>query len=204
MGDAKEVYITISSRLSASYNNALLAVDLARNEKNIQCAVIDSKSAMSGETLLALKIQEYKEQGMSFEETAKRAQEFADKEEKTFFVLETFENLIKNGRVSKLKGTLASLLHISPIMYGDDGEIKLLEMVRGSKKSLKRMVEAIGEQSSNFEDKILAISHCNNQKRAEFVVDMINERYNFKKVMMVSTTGLGCVYANQGGIVLSF
>ena len=137
-------------------------------------------------------------------EAGERVQQFINNEMQTFFVLETFDNLIKNGRMSLLKGKLAALLHISPIMYGDDGEIRLLETVRGNKKALRRMVEAIEERVENIEEKILVIAHCNHEERANDVYQMVKERYRFKRIEIVPTTALGGVYSNQGGIVLAF
>lgn len=203
---AKEAFIvTISSKLSASYSNAVLAMEMAKEKcKDLQGVVIDSKSAMAGESLAALKIKEFMDLGLSVKEAGERVQQFINNEMQTFFVLETFDNLIKNGRMSLLKGKLAALLHISPIMYGDDGEIRLLETVRGNKKALRRMVEAIEERVENIEERILVIAHCNHEERANDVYQMVKERYRFKRIEIAPTTALGGVYSNQGGIVLAF
>ena len=68
--DAQDVYvITLSSKLSGSYNSACLGKHLYEDNKGAKnIYVIDSESASVGETQIALKIVEYYEQGKTFEE----------------------------------------------------------------------------------------------------------------------------------------
>ena len=124
---------------------------------------------------------------------------------KTFFVLESLDNLIKNGRITKTKALIANVLNLKPIM-GEDGEgnIRLVENVRGTKKAFKRLVEIIGETGGKLEEKILAISHTNAEERAENLKRDIQSRYNFKDVIVVKTAGLSSAYAYDGGIILAF
>ena len=63
-GDAEHVYVvTLSGKLSGSYNSAVLASQLynEEHEDNKQIHVFNSKSASIGETLIGLKIQEMEE-----------------------------------------------------------------------------------------------------------------------------------------------
>ena len=124
---------------------------------------------------------------------------------KTFFILESLDNLMKAGRISKIMGHIASALSIKPIMGGDEnGTIKLIEKVRGSKRAFKRLVEVIGEQGEGFEDKILGIAHCNALDKAEELKKRIEEKYKFKEIIIVETAGLSTAYANDGGIIIAF
>lgn len=87
--EAEEVYVvTLSSHLSGSYNSAELGKSLYAEkygEKKIH--VIDSESASCGETQIAEKIVEYKEAGLSFEETVKKVEVFK-RQMRTYFVLD--------------------------------------------------------------------------------------------------------------------
>lgn len=204
--DADNIFvITISSKLSGTYNSALLAKDMVKEkypDKFIH--VFDSKSASIGETLIALKINELVEKGLSQFEVVEKVEEYI-KEEKTFFMLESLDNLIKNGRISKTKGLIANVLNLKPIMKGDkDGNIQLEEKVRGSKRAFKRLVEIVGESGENIEEKILAISHANALGKAEKFKEDILKKYNFKEIIVVEQKGLSTSYASDGGIVLAF
>ncbi|SHE76088.1 EDD domain protein, DegV family [Tissierella praeacuta DSM 18095] len=197
--------ITISGKLSGTYNSAVLAKDMAKEEEPDKFIhVFDSKSASVGETLIAMKIQELIEKKLNNFEIVEKVEKYINGM-KTYFVLENLDNLIKNGRISKTKGLIANVLNLKPIM-GEDGEgnIKLVENVRGTKKAFKRLVEIIGETGEKFEEKILAISHVNAFEKAEELKKEIQKRYNFKDIILVKTAGLSSAYANDGGIILVF
>ena len=68
-GEAEHVYVvTLSEKLSGSYNSAVLGMNLYReeHEDGKKIYVFNSRSASVGETLIGLKIQEYEKQGISF------------------------------------------------------------------------------------------------------------------------------------------
>lgn len=203
---AKNIFaITISSELSGTYNSASLAKDMVRDEDPEKFVhVFNSKSASVGETLTAIKIDELIKKGLNPKEIVEKTEEFI-KGMKTFFILESLDNLVKNGRISKTKGLIASVLNFKPIM-GEDGKgnIELKENIRGSKKAFNRLVEIIGETKENFEDKVLAISHANALEKAMDLKEKIEKTYNFKEVIVVETKGLSTAYAYDGGVILAY
>ena len=104
-GEAEHVYVvTLSGKLSGSYNSAVLAAQLyhEEHEDSKQIHVFNSKSASIGETLIGLKIQELEESGASFEEIVTEVESYISSMN-TFFVIETLETLRK-----------ACLLYTSP------------------------------------------------------------------------------------------
>lgn len=197
--------VTISSPLSGTYNSALLAKEMFKEEEpNKFIHVFDSKSASIGETLVAMKIHELIEKKLSNLEIIEKVEKYI-KEKRTYFILESLDNLIKNGRISKTKGLIANVLNLKPVMGSDeDGNIKLVENARGTKKAFRRLVEIIGETGERFEERILAISHANALERAEELKKEIQSRYNFKDIILVKQAGLSTAYANDGGIILVF
>jgi DegV family protein with EDD domain len=197
--------VTISSQLSGTYNSAALAKKMVQEEEpNKFIHVFDSKSASVGETLISMKIQELVEKRLSNFEIVEKVESYISGM-KTFFILESLDNLIKNGRISKTKGLIANVLNLKPIMGStDEGEIELVENTRGSKKAFKRLVEIIGETGEKFEEKILAISHANALEKAEELKKEIQRKYNFKDIIVVKTAGLSTAYAYDGGVILVF
>lgn len=203
--NSEDIYcVTLSSNLSGSYNSAVLGKNLYIEENgNKNIAVFDSCSASSGETLIALKIMELAEKGLNFDEIVNKVLEFRNTME-TMFVLETLENLRKNGRLSNIQATLANVLNIKPIMVGTrDGHIEKLEQVRGMKKALLRMVDIVS-QSDNLNNRILCIAHCNCLERALNLKLDFESKCNFKDILIVDTAGISSVYANDGGIVIAY
>ena len=197
--------VTISAALSGTYNSAELAKDMMLEEDpNKFVYVFDSKSASIGETLTALKIDELIKKGLSNTEIVEKVEAYID-ETTTYFISESLDNLIKNGRISKTKGLIANVLNLKPLMGANKkGEIELVENHRGSKKAFKRLVEIIGESKLKFEDRVLAISHADALERANQLKDEIQEKYNFKEIIIVETKGLSTAYVNHQGIILAF
>ena len=202
--EADHVYaVTLSAQLSGSYNSAELGKNLYLEEKGEKkIHVFDSKSASIGETLIAMKIQEYEEAGCSFEEVVAKVDAYIA-EQNTYFVLETLETLRKNGRLSNIKAFVASALNIKPVMGSTpEGSIQQLSQARGIKKGLAKMVDEVAANMKNTQEKILAISHCNCEERAKAVRDMLLERASFKDVIILDTAGISSMYAADGGVIV--
>lgn len=204
--EAENIFVvTLSSMLSSTYSHAMMAKKMVLEEVgNKFIHVFDSLSASVGETLISMKIHEVLKTEQDPPKIVEKVNEYI-KSMKTFFVLESLENLIKAGRISSLKGKIASLLSIKPIMRGTEkGEINMLESVRGSKKAFKRLVDVIGEQGEKLEDKILGIAHCNSFEKALKFKEEVQKRYQFKDIIIVETAGISTVYANDGGLIIAF
>lgn len=202
--DAEHIYaVTLSANLSGSYNSAVLGMNLLQEdhpEKKMH--VFNSCSASIGETLIALKIAECEEAGMEFEEIVETVEKYRDDQD-TYFVLENLETLRKNGRLSNLKAFVATVLKIKPVMGAtDDGQICQLDQARGMNKALIKMVEYIAERSTDTENKVLAISHCNCKERANMVKEAILAKMKVKDVIVLDTAGVSSMYANDGGIIV--
>lgn len=197
--------VTLSAELSGSYNSAVLGQRLVQEEfPNKKVHIFNSRSASAGETLIAMKVQEFAESGMDFEEVVEKTEEFI-RHQDTMFVLENLDTLRKNGRLSGMKATLVSVLNIKPVMMATpEGTIEQCSLGRGTKKALKKMVEEVGKKVSDMEQKIFAISHCNCPERAAFVQEEVKRLYSFKKIVIADTAGVSTMYANDGGIVISF
>ena len=204
-GEAEHVYVvTLSGKLSGSYNSAVLGAQLynEEHEENKKIHVFNSKSASIGETLIGLKVQELEESGLSFEEVVEQVEKYIASMN-TFFVLETLETLRKAGRLSNLKALVANTLNIKPVMGSTkEGTIQQLGQARGMKKALTKMIEDMLKVTKNCENRILAISHCNCPERAEVVRKLILEKVKVKDSFIVDTAGISSMYANDGGIIV--
>lgn len=203
--EAEDTYVvTLSSQLSGSYNSAEVARQMYLEQGTGNIAIIDSKSASVGQTLLAMKIEELAKAGLPFEKVVEEVCQLREEQE-TMFVLEDLENLRKNGRLSNIKALLANVLNIKPIMGSTpEGTIIQLDQTRGMKKALIRMAELAAEKAIRPEEKVLGIAHCNNYERAVFIRDEIMKRSSFKDSIIVDTAGVSTLYANDGGIIISF
>lgn len=197
--------ITLSEQLSGSFNSAALGRDLyfEENGKEKKIYIFNSRSASIAQTLIAIKIKELIEEGKGFDEIVSITEAYIAEME-TFFVLETLETLRKNGRLTNIQAILASALNIKPIMGATkEGTIYKIEQARGITKALAKMVDSIPAKAKNIENKILAISHCNCPERAIYVKDLILKKMKVKDIIILESSGVTTMYANDGGIVLA-
>lgn len=202
--DADHVYVvTLSSKLSGSYNSAVLGKNLYHEtygEKQIY--VVDSRSASCGETQIAMQIARWEDEGMGYEEITEKIEKFTDGMH-TYFVLDNLDTLRKNGRLSGVKALVASTLSIKPVMAGDRGSIVQLGQSVGIKKALAKMVDHVIRDVADPEKKCLMITHCNNPERANSVKEQILAKVKFKDVLIMDTAGISSMYANDGGVIVT-
>jgi DegV family protein with EDD domain len=202
---AKNIYVvTLSARLSGSYNSAMLAAEqFKESNPDVNIHVFNSRSAASGETLLAMRLREYARAGMSFDEVVEKGERFVD-EMKTLFVLESLENLRKNGRLKKLQAIVAIALRIKLLCEATpEGEIGMAGQSLSAKHALSKLI-ALVEADENHKGKTLVISQCANPERAEWLKAQLLKSCDLKEVLITDTRGISTVYANSGGIICAY
>lgn len=133
------VVITLSSKLSGTYQSAVLA---AEDYPNIY--VVDSQSVAIGTGVLAQYAVELAQQGMDAEEIA---QVLTQRREKVCVValLDTLEYLKKGGRISKTVAFAGGMLNIKPVVTIQDGAVALIGKARGSRNGNNLLVEKINQ-----------------------------------------------------------
>ncbi len=144
------VVITLSSKLSGTYQSAVLA---AEDYPNIY--VVDSQSVAIGTGVLAQYAVNLAQQGMGAEEIA---QVLTQQREKVCVValLDTLEYLKKGGRISKTVAFAGGVLNIKPVVTVQDGAVALIGKARGSRNGNNLLVEKIREAGGvDFERPVL-------------------------------------------------
>lgn len=134
----KVIAITISGRLSGTYQSAILAA--AQFEGNV--FVIDSLNAAIGEQILVNYALELVNKGMSAKEIVQTLND-AKKHIHILALLDTLEYLKKGGRISKTVAFVGGALSIKPVVTVIDGEVALLGKARGSKNGNNFLIKEI-------------------------------------------------------------
>lgn len=144
------IVITISSKLSGTYQSAMIA---AQNYENIY--VVDSGSATVGSGILTALALQYLDQGFCAKEIAEKLNH--DKEKIVVVALvDTLDYLKKGGRISKTVALAGSVLNIKPTLSVIDGEISMLGKARGSKAGNNLLVQEIAKAGGiDFEKPVL-------------------------------------------------
>ena len=201
----EDVYVvTLSALLSGSHNSAEQARMLMEEDHpNKNVYVFNSCSASSGEVLVALKVRELAESGAPFKHVVREVEQFIYQMQ-TMFVLETLENLRKNGRLTRLQSVITGALKIKLLMGATpEGEICKLGQTLSMKQALSKMVDHMANDPAHA-GRTLAICHCNCLDRAFQVKAMAEQRCKFAHVLILEAGGITSVYANDGGIVTAY
>lgn len=203
--DTEEVYVvTLSAQLSGSHNCAEQArLLMEEDHPEINVHVFNSCTAAAGEVAVAMKIKELAESGMPFKHVIHETQAYIARI-KTLFVLETLENLRKNGRLTKLQAVITGALKIKLFMGGTpEGEICKLGQALTIKQALGKLVDRMAADPDH-EGRTLYLCHCNCPDRAEQLKETIIKRCKFGKIEIMEAGGITTVYANDGGIVTCY
>ena len=131
------VVITVSSKLSGTYQSAMIA---AEDYENIY--VVDSGSVAIGSSILAELALQLLQEGRSAGEIAAQLEE-AKKRIVIIALVDTLEYLKKGGRISKTVALAGTMLNIKPVLSVVDGQINMLGKARGSKMGNNLLVQEI-------------------------------------------------------------
>ncbi|BBD42308.1 DegV family protein [Streptococcus anginosus] len=195
--------VTITGTLSGSYNSAQVAKRLyLEDHPDVNIHIIDTLSAGGENDLIIKKLNLLIGQGLSYEEVIKEITTYQTKT-KLLFVLAKVDNLVKNGRLSKLLGAVVGLLNIR--MVGEasqDGKLELLQKARGAKKSL---VAAFDELiKAGYAGGQIIIAHRNNPKFCQQFSEMVRERFPQAVIKVIPTSGLCSFYAEENGLLMGY
>lgn len=203
LSEAGEVlFISLSSGLSSTYQIAQLARRLLGNPK---VRVFDTLSASMGTGIMAVRAAQMAAAGSTMDNIIKNL-ESTLKIKQTIFTVNTLENMVKGGRLSKIEGMAGDLLHIKPIFLGNNesGKPELIQKVRGRSKAIKRMVDMLGE-GVGFQgpNRIVGITHVHCLSDAQQLSELIAERYNPDIIWISDMSATIGTYAGEGGLMIN-
>ena len=185
--DVDILHIAFSSGLCGSFNSCrIAAADVCEKYPDHRIVVVDSLAATLGQGLLVYKAVQLKEAGKSLDEVAAWVEENKYHLVHNFTVDDLF-HLHRGGRLSKTAAIVGTMINLKPVLHVDDeGHLVMLSKVRGRKKSLIGLVDCMEKQLGDWKDKndIIFISHGDCPEDAQFVADLIKERFGYENFMI--------------------
>ncbi|NPV92960.1 MAG: DegV family protein [Firmicutes bacterium] len=194
--------VSLSSGLSGTYQSACMAAKMLGHPKHLK--VLDSLNGSVGQALLVIRAAQLAGEGISLSRLVETITSYRDRVT-TIITLNTLENIVRGGRLSRIQGMMGNILDIKLIMRNSrDGKVELLEKVRGRKNALARILRLMQEMGGDLSGKIIGISHLDClQEALEFKRQLI-ERYSPKDVMVCPMGSTMGTYAGKGGMIISF
>jgi len=164
------ICLTLAQSISATWNNARNAKEIAKKEiPGLKIEIIDSGTAVIGERLLALRISQMIKESKEFEEIIEMTENFK-KKLRVFVLLETIRYVYRSGRIPKIASEIGVILPLKPILSVHGGKIKFKEATVSKEKGEEKIIEILKE---NFDENFPEIDLT--------YIDNSEEIKNFKK-----------------------
>lgn len=194
----KIICITGSSKSSGTYQSATLAKEDCENG---EISVFDTLNLSLGSGQYVIKACELIEEGKSYEEVLEELENIRESVH-LLFVPSTLTYLKKSGRVPSATAMIGNLLHVQPLFYVENGDIKMLEKIRGAKKVPHTMVDVlINMNDGKLEDKIVTIGCGANYDEMKGLEEEVRKRIKARKVMF--TRGGVCICSHTGPDIIA-
>ncbi len=195
------VVITLASKLSGTYQSAMIA---AEEYENIY--VVDGGSAAMGSGILVELAFRLLDAGKPAEEIAKTLE---DEKRKIVIValVDTLEYLKKGGRISKAVAFAGGMLNIKPVLSVIEGEIHMLGKARGSKMGNNLLVQEIDKAGGIDFSKpvLLGYSGISDALLCKYIEDSRHIwEGNLDEVRYTTVGSVIGTHAGPGAVVVAF
>lgn len=195
------LYLAFSSGLSGSYQSALQAVDIIKEEySNAEIYIVDTKAASLGEGLLVSEVIRLRAEGHSLEDCLLWLSE-NKMAVHSWVTVNDLKHLERGGRISKAAAAIGGLMNVKPIIIMDEqGKLKNVGKVRGRGKALKKLADETVQGIVEPLTQTLFIAYAGDLESAEKVKMLIEEQVQVKEIRLyplgptiTSHTGNGCI-----------
>lgn len=181
----KILSISISSKISSTYNVAMKAAERVKAElPQAEIYALDSMRMSGAMGLLVLYAHKLKQEGASFQEVI----DWLENNKRRVHQMGPIDDLIfvaRRGRISMGKAIMGNFAGVKPM--GDcsgDGYVSVMANVKGINKALDATVRYAGQMATDISEQIILISHTNRQAYAEKLAQMVEDTLHPKKVLV--------------------
>lgn len=199
--DVQIIAIMLSSALSGTYQSAMIAKSML--EESIDITVIDSRKASFVHGMICVEAAKAAQEGKTKQQILDMIDRYLD-EVQVYFIVDTLEFLKKGGRIGKASAVIGSLLNIKPILTLDPaGYVSAFDKVRGTKKALNRVIEALQEYAQNEPVKV-AVLHSAVPDEAADLLERVKQEFQVSESVLEQIGPVIGTHAGPGllGIVM--
>ena len=197
-----EIFVsTVTSALSGSYNSAMTAVEIYKEDHpEAKISVIDSLSTGAEEALLLYKLAELVKTGDSFENIDRKIRAYL-KSTRLFFSFFSLHNLAQNGRVSKAAAAALCVFNISVTGTASPiGTISVTGKARGERKAIRTLLNDAAK--AGYKGGRAIITHCENPAMADALKQEVLKEYPDADIRILPARGLCSFYMERRGICI--
>lgn len=171
--DNEILYIALTKTMSGTIDSAYQA---SKNLKEKRIHIFDSGFTANGQGLLVIIAQKLKEEGKNMEKIVEELEKIKNKI-KTFFVIPDLKHLYREGRITKVKEIVGSIMKIKPIITFENGKLVPYAVVRKDSQAIEKFIM---EMKKMEDKKYVLLSWSENKEIAERLKEEIER--NFGKI----------------------
>lgn len=187
------LYISLSSELSSTYQNALIASD---EFPEGQVTVFDSLNLSTGIGLQVMKVVRAAEEGKTVPEIVSMLEAVRPCVE-TEFVIDSLDYLYKGGRCSGMQNLVGSLLRIRPVIKVEDGKMTPAYKIRGSReKALDQLLNNALSRIPDMDKDLIFVTHSLADEDAASLQQALQAKTGAREV---AVSNAGCVISSHCG-----
>lgn len=196
--------ITLSKKLSSTYNSAKLAGDMIKEKlSNITVEILDSQTAAAAEGFVVIAAAKAASMGKSFNEVMEAAKNTLNRVH-LLAIVDTFHYLSKGGRVPKAVDWAGSLLKIKPILTIRAGEACLATNSRTTLNAMNRMLELMKERVIDGSPLHVAVMHAAEPERALYLKKQISDMFSCNELWVTDFTPVMGAHTGPGLVGVAF
>ena len=189
--------ITVSSKLSGTYQSATQAKELIKNKCRIE--IVDSLSVAMGMGLIVIAVAKAVQAGASLDEAIKVTHSAMSRTHLIAY-FDTLKYLAKGGRIGKASNLLGSLLSVKPILTVREGEMAPLTRVRSLHAGMDYIYSVVAE-SASIEG--LAVEHATTPDDADRLVERLGSLFPKEQIQRAVISPVVGTYAGPNAIAVT-
>jgi len=194
--------ITVSTKLSATYDVALKAKELANTElPQTHIEVLDSRTATPGEGFIALAAARASKEGKSLDEVIAAAEGVIDRVN-VLVLLDTIRHVYRSGRIPKIASQIGSMLNIRPILTVS-GAVHFTGAVRNRQHGIERILKMMRNKVHKNPVHV-AVMHAYAQDEAERLKERISSEFNCTELWLTEFSPVMGYACGTGTLGIAF
>jgi DegV family protein with EDD domain len=190
------VVVTISTKLSGTYNAAVAAKKMVSNSDRIE--VVDAGCAAMAQGFVAMKAAETAIRGGSLEEAAEAAKKARDRAH-LLATFQTLEYLHRGGRIGKAKAFFGSALKVQPLIGLKDGLVQPFGAARSREKGIEKLIAFVG-RFTRIEE--LGVEHGESPDEAAMLVERLSKYHPKERIHVSEMTPVIGSHTGRGILVV--
>jgi len=198
------IAVHLTGQFSGTFHNSRKAATLISQESGRIISVIDSKNLSGALGLIVLRVARSIEAGLPHDQIVEMAENWV-RQARIFVSVQTLKYMVRGGRVSPMKGWIASVLNINPIISMDEnGKSMIFGKTYSQKSNMEKVMQHIRTLVKDGKIWNFIVLHANNPRAAKWYEDQMRELTGLDAVSVVDISPVVGANAGIGAASVAF